>query len=58
MSSIKVCLFVIIFICSNCTSVHQENDNSIVEELIFRTARLILGRNNRIGKKNLGTKTR
>ena len=55
MSSIKVCLVVIVFICSKCTSVHQEIDNLIVGELIFRMARLFLGRNSsffsRIGKK-------
>ena len=27
MASIKVCLVVIVFICSNCTSVHPEIDN-------------------------------
>ena len=40
MASIKVCLVVIVFICINCTSVHPEIDNSMVGELIFRTARL------------------
>ena len=39
MSSIKVCLVVIVFICSNCTSVHQEIDNLMVGELIFRIGR-------------------
>ena len=64
MSSIKVCLVVIVFICSNYPSVHQKIDSLIVGELIFRMARLILGRNSsfftRIGKKTLGygTKTR
>ena len=64
MASIKVCLVVIVFICINCTSVHPEMDNLMVGELIFRTARRLLGRNSsffsRIGKKTLGygTKTR
>ena len=40
MSSIKVCLVVIVFICSNCTPVHQEIDDLIVGELIFWMARL------------------
>ena len=57
MASIKVCLVVIVFIYSNCTSVHPEIDNLTVGELIFRTARLFLGRKisffSRIGKKNL-----
>ena len=44
MASIKVCLVVIAFICSNCTSVHSEIDNLIVGEMIFRTVRLSLGR--------------
>ena len=43
---------------SNCTSIHPEIDNSKVGELIYRTARLILGRNSlffsRIGKKLKG----
>ena len=57
MASIKVniCLVVIVFICINCTSVHPEIDNLMVGELIFRMARLFLGRNrsffSRIGKK-------
>ena len=58
MSSIKVYLVVIVFICSNCTSVHQEIDDLIVGEFIFRTVRLILGKNSSIfsgiGKKALG----
>ena len=65
MSSIKVCLVIIVFICSNCTSIHQEIDNSIVGELIYRMARLFFG----VGTfhfsvglakilKGLGTKTR
>ena len=58
MASIKVCLVVIIFICSNSTSVHPEIDNLMVGELIFRTARIFLGRNSSffsmIGKKTLG----
>ena len=58
MASIKVYLVVIVFICSKCTSVHPEIDNSMVGELIFRTARLFLGRKrsflSRIGKKTLG----
>ena len=45
MSSIKVCLVVIVFICSNCTSVHPESDNLMLGELISRTTRLFLGRN-------------
>ena len=36
-SSIKVCLVVIVFICSSYASVHQEIDNLIVGELIFMT---------------------
>ena len=56
MASIKVCLVVIVFISSNCTSVHPEIDNLMVGELIFRTARLFLGRRSkffsRIGKKS------
>ena len=56
MASIKVCLVVIVFICSNCTSVHPEIDNLMVGELIFRTARLFLSKKSsffsRIGKKN------
>ena len=51
MTSIKVCLVVIVSICINCTSVHPEIDNLMVGELIFRMARLFLGR---IGKKSLG----
>ena len=55
MASIKVCLVVIVFICINCTSFHPGIDNLMVGELIFRTARLFLGRNSsffsRIGKK-------
>ena len=43
MASIKNCL-VIVFIYSNCTSVHPEIDNLMVGELVFRTARLFLGR--------------
>ena len=58
MASIKVCLVVIVFKCSKCTSVHPEIDNPMVGELIFRTARLFLGRKrsffSRIGKINLG----
>ena len=58
MASIKVCLVVIVFICISCTSVHPEIDNLIIGELIFRTARLFLGRNSsffsRIGKHTLG----
>ena len=54
MASIKFCLVVIVFICINRTSVHPEIDNLMVGELIFRTARLFVGRNssffNRIGK--------
>ena len=54
----KVCLVVIVFICINCTSVHPEMDNLMVGELLFRKARLFLGRNSlffsRIGKKTLG----
>ena len=46
MASIKVCLVVIVFICINRTYVHPETDNLIVGELIFRMARLVLGRNN------------
>ena len=42
MSIIKVCLVVIVFICSNCNYVHQEIDNLIVEELIFWTARQLI----------------
>ena len=42
MASIKVCLVVIVFICSNCTSVHPEIDNLMVGELTSRTARLFL----------------
>ena len=46
-----------VFICSNCTSLHPEIDNLKVGGLIFRTARLILGKNSsfvsRIGKKAL-----
>ena len=57
MASIKVCLVAIVFICSNCTSVHLEIDNLMVGELVFRTARLFLGRKssffNKIGKKKL-----
>ena len=45
MASIKVRLVVIVLICSNCTSVHPETDDLIVGELIFRTARISLGRN-------------
>ena len=45
MSSIKDFLVVIVFICSNCTSVHQEIDNLMVGELIFRTVRLTLSGN-------------
>ena len=56
MASIKVCLVVIVFICSNCTSVYPEIGNLMVGELIFKTARLYLGRKSsffsRIGKKN------
>ena len=44
MSLIKVCLIVIVFICSNCSSVHPEIDNLMVVELILRTARLFLGK--------------
>ena len=44
MASIKVCLVVIVFICSNCASVQPEIANLMVGELIFRTARLCLGR--------------
>ena len=44
MASIKVCLVEIVFMCINCTSVHPEIDYLIVGELIFRTARLFLGR--------------
>ena len=55
MTSIKVCLVVIVFICINCTSVHPEIDDLMVGELIFRTARLFLGRSssffNKIGKR-------
>ena len=55
MASIKVCLVVIVFICSNCASVNPEIDNIMVVELIFRTGRLFWGRNSsffsRIGKK-------
>ena len=55
MASTKVCLVVIVFICINCISVHPQLDNLMVGELIFRTARLFLGRNSsffsRIGKK-------
>ena len=55
MASIKVCLVVIVFICINCTSFHPEIGNLMVGELMFRTARLYLGRNSlftsRIGKK-------
>ena len=58
MASIKVCPVVTVFICINCTSVHPEIDNLMVGELIFRTARLFLGRSSsffsRIGKKTLG----
>ena len=54
MASIKVCLVVTVFICCNCTSVHPEIDNLLVGELIFRTAKLFLGRNSssfRLAKK-------
>ena len=50
---LKVCLVVIVFICSNCTSVH----NLMVGKLIFRTARLFWGMSkffSRIGKKLQG----
>ena len=40
MASVKVCLVLIVFICSNCTYVHPEIDNLMVGELIFSTARL------------------
>ena len=57
MASIKVCLVVIVFICSNCTSVHPEIDNLMVGKLIIRTARLFLGKKSsffsRTGQKNL-----
>ena len=43
MSSIKVCLVVIVVICSNCTSVHQEIDSLIVGELIFGEANFWVG---------------
>ena len=56
MASIKVCLVVIIIKCINCTSVHPKIDNLMNGELIFRTARLFLGRNgsffSRTGKIN------
>ena len=35
MASIIVCLVVIVFICSDCTTVHPEIDNLMVGELIF-----------------------
>ena len=51
-------LVVIVFICINCPSVHPEIYNLVVGDLIFRMARLCLGRNSpffsRIGKKLLG----
>ena len=58
MTSIKVCLVVIVFICSNCTSVHPGIDHLMVGELIFKTARLLLGKKSSffswIGKKTSG----
>ena len=43
MASIEICLVIIVFICSNCTSVHPEIDNLMIGELILRTARLFWG---------------
>ena len=62
MASIKVCLVVIVFPCSNCASVHPEMENLMVGELIIRMARFFcvgtvhflvgLAKNFRVGDKN------
>ena len=44
MASMKICLVVIVFICSNCASVHPEIHNIMVGEFIFRMARLFWDR--------------